>query len=153
MLRVACAALRHTPRCSSRHRLPLPHTVALGVGLPRDRTATPRRTARAPWLASAMAADAAADAGKATPRVLVPVAEGSEEIETVVVVDVLRRAKLDVTLASVELSTTVRCSRGVVLTADARLDDLLEKAMAGESPQCSPPCSPAVAAVASRRCC
>ena len=34
-----------------------------------------------------------------TTRVLVPLAEGFEEIETVTIVDVLRRAELDVTLA------------------------------------------------------
>jgi len=56
----------------------------------------------------------------ATKRVLVPVADGTEEIEVVTVVDVLRRAGADVTLASVEDDRAeVVCSRGVRLVADA----------------------------------
>lgn len=57
------------------------------------------------------------------PTALVPAAHGSEEIETVTLVDVLRRAGVDVTLASVERTLKVRCSRGVWLVADALLAD------------------------------
>ena len=57
-------------------------------------------------------------------RVLVPVAHGSEEIETVSIVDTLRRAGAQVTLASVEPELTVKCSRGVQLVADASLESV-----------------------------
>jgi 4-methyl-5(b-hydroxyethyl)-thiazole monophosphate biosynthesis len=58
------------------------------------------------------------------PVVLVPVADGSEEIETVCIVDTLRRAGVAVTLAAAGSDLAVTCSRGVRLLADARLDDL-----------------------------
>lgn len=57
-----------------------------------------------------------------TPRVLVPIAEGTEEIEAVTVIDVLRRAGAEVTVASVG-ALQVTASRGVKLVADQRLDD------------------------------
>ena len=50
-------------------------------------------------------------------KVLVPIADGSEEIEAVCLIDVLRRAGAQVTVASVnELHVTM--SRGVKLAAD-----------------------------------
>ncbi len=50
-------------------------------------------------------------------KVLVPIADGCEEIETACIVDVLRRAEADVTVASVgELQVTA--SRGMKLVAD-----------------------------------
>lgn len=57
-------------------------------------------------------------------KVLVPIANGTEEIEVVTIVDLLRRAHCEVTLASIEQSKTVVCSRGVVLTADILLDEI-----------------------------
>ncbi|WP_237057459.1 DJ-1 family glyoxalase III [Microbulbifer sediminum] len=54
-------------------------------------------------------------------RVLLPVADGSEEIEAVTIIDVLRRAGAQVTVASVMASETITASRGVVITADCRL--------------------------------
>jgi 4-methyl-5(b-hydroxyethyl)-thiazole monophosphate biosynthesis len=58
------------------------------------------------------------------PTVLVPVADGSEEIETVCIVDTLVRAGAAVTLASVEPGRLlVTCSRGVRLEADAHIAD------------------------------
>ena len=51
------------------------------------------------------------------PRVLVPVADGSEDIETVTIVDVLRRAGAEVTLASVD-GAWVTCAHGTRLAAD-----------------------------------
>ena len=44
---------------------------------------------------------------------LVFLAEGAEEMETVIVVDILRRAKVEVTLASLDDKTNVPCSRQV----------------------------------------
>jgi protein deglycase len=58
-------------------------------------------------------------------RVLVPVADGSEDIETVSVVDVLRRAAIDVTVASVEAGRLrVTLARGCKLEADATLAEV-----------------------------
>jgi 4-methyl-5(b-hydroxyethyl)-thiazole monophosphate biosynthesis len=45
------------------------------------------------------------------PKVLVPVANGSEEMEAVIIIDVLVRAGADVHVASVEDSNEVRDSR------------------------------------------
>lgn len=59
-----------------------------------------------------------------TKSALVLVANGSEEIETITVVDVLRRAGISVTLASVTDSTEVECSRKVKVVADAILSTL-----------------------------
>jgi protein deglycase len=58
-------------------------------------------------------------------KVLVPVANGTEELEAVTVIDVLRRAEIDVTVASVQ-NLQVKCSRGVNLVADKLLEDCLE---------------------------
>lgn len=55
-------------------------------------------------------------------KVLVPVADGCEEMEAVITIDVLVRAGADVTVASVD-SQTVRCSRGVKLQADVLIAD------------------------------
>lgn len=61
---------------------------------------------------------------KGAPKVLVPVAQGSEEIETVTIVDVLVRGGAKVTLAAVNSTTLqVSCSRGVNLVADAFMAD------------------------------
>lgn len=61
-------------------------------------------------------------------RVLVAAANGSEDLECVAAVDVLRRASLRVVVASVESSTALLLSRGTRLTADAVLDDLADSA-------------------------
>jgi 4-methyl-5(b-hydroxyethyl)-thiazole monophosphate biosynthesis len=58
------------------------------------------------------------------PQILVPVADGSEEIETVTIVDVLRRAGAAVTVASVTGHREVRCSRSVHLVADVLIADV-----------------------------
>ena len=56
-------------------------------------------------------------------KVLVLVADGTEEIEAVSIIDTLRRAEIEVSVASVSESLSVRCSRGVVIVADALLSD------------------------------
>lgn len=61
-----------------------------------------------------------------TPTALVPVAHGSESLETVTIVNVLRRAEVEVTLASIEPDLVVSGTRGVRLHADKRLLDTLE---------------------------
>jgi len=58
-------------------------------------------------------------------KVLVPVADGCEEIEAVTIIDVLRRAGADVTVASVgELRITA--SRGVRLVADTTIETCVD---------------------------
>lgn len=52
-------------------------------------------------------------------RVLIPLANGVEELEAVTIIDVLRRGKIDVTSAAIGDSLTVKGSRGVSLLADA----------------------------------
>ena len=62
-------------------------------------------------------------------RVLVPIADGTEEIEVVTVVDVLRRAGAEVVLASVEEERTeCVCSRGVRIVADCLVKDVTGRA-------------------------
>ena len=58
---------------------------------------------------------------------LVILAEGAEEMETVILVDILRRAKIDVTLASLTDTPNVTCSRQVVLVADCPLSTVQGK--------------------------
>lgn len=60
------------------------------------------------------------------PRILVPVADGNEEIEVVTIVDTLRRAACDVTVASVTGQRRIVCSRSVVLEADTLLSGLAD---------------------------
>lgn len=58
--------------------------------------------------------------------VLVAVAHGSESLETVTLVNLLRRAGLDVTVASIEASTQIEGTRGIRLIADALLVDVID---------------------------
>jgi 4-methyl-5(b-hydroxyethyl)-thiazole monophosphate biosynthesis len=57
--------------------------------------------------------------------VLVPIANGSEEMEAVIIADVLRRAQAEVTIASTEDKPQVVCSRGVQIVADKLIKDCL----------------------------
>jgi 4-methyl-5(b-hydroxyethyl)-thiazole monophosphate biosynthesis len=59
--------------------------------------------------------------------VLVPVADGTEELEAVAIIDVLRRAGAKVTVASVTGTRQITASRGVVIVADALIEDCTEK--------------------------
>jgi len=56
--------------------------------------------------------------------VLVPIANGCEEIETVSIIDTLRRAQCDVTVASIESSKIITASRGVKIEADILFPEL-----------------------------
>lgn len=56
-------------------------------------------------------------------RVLVPIAEDSEEIETVCITDVLVRAGAEVTVASVSTERQVKMSRGLKIVADCLIDE------------------------------
>ncbi len=59
--------------------------------------------------------------------VLVPIADGTEEMEAVTIIDVLRRAGAAVTVASVD-GMQVTASRGVKLTADTTIDRCAQQA-------------------------
>ncbi|XP_015512837.1 protein dj-1beta-like [Neodiprion virginianus] len=50
-------------------------------------------------------------------------AEGAEEMEAVITIDVLRRAGIAVTVASLDGSNVVTCSRGVKICPDEQLTD------------------------------
>lgn len=54
-------------------------------------------------------------------RVLVPLAEGFEELEAVTIIDMLRRAGIEVVVASLA-GNPVAGSHGIALSADATLD-------------------------------
>lgn len=56
-------------------------------------------------------------------QILVPIANGSEEMEALIIVDVLRRAKAQVVVASVDNSLEIVASRQVKLVADVLLED------------------------------
>lgn len=49
------------------------------------------------------------------PRALVAISEGSEELEAIGVIDILRRGKVEVTVASVDRTKTVKCARGCTI--------------------------------------
>lgn len=55
--------------------------------------------------------------------VLVPVADGTEELEAVAIVDILRRAGAIVTMASVSGNRQITASRGVVISADCLIEE------------------------------
>jgi 4-methyl-5(b-hydroxyethyl)-thiazole monophosphate biosynthesis len=57
-------------------------------------------------------------------RVLIPLAPGCEELEAVTLIDLLRRAGIEVVTASLEPGP-VHCSRGTRLLADLTLDEVL----------------------------
>lgn len=58
---------------------------------------------------------------KRTPRALVILAEGAEEMEATITVDVLRRAEVEVVLAGLDGLDPVRCSRGLRIVPDTSL--------------------------------
>ena len=57
-------------------------------------------------------------------KALVFLAEGAEEMETVITVDILRRAGIDVTLAGLNGDMPVNCSRQVKILPDISLDSI-----------------------------
>ncbi|MFC4260281.1 DJ-1 family glyoxalase III [Marinobacter lacisalsi] len=57
---------------------------------------------------------------------LVPIADGSEDIEAVTIIDVLRRAQVEVTVASVHEHLAITASRRTHITADALLQDCVD---------------------------
>ncbi len=61
-----------------------------------------------------------------TPRVLVPLAQGCEELEAVTIIDLLRRANIEVITASLT-DKPVHCARQTVIIADTTLDKVMEQ--------------------------
>lgn len=61
-------------------------------------------------------------------HVLIPIADGTEEIEAVCMIDTLRRAGISVTVASVMPTLEITASRGVKITADTLITDCTDKA-------------------------
>lgn len=58
-------------------------------------------------------------------KVLVPIADGSEELEAVCIIDILRRAGAEVTVASVD-GLQVTASRGVKLVTERLIADCMD---------------------------
>lgn len=58
---------------------------------------------------------------------LVPIADGSEDIEAVTIIDILRRAHVEVTVASVHEHLAITASRGTRIVADALLQDCVDQ--------------------------
>ncbi|MEY3219074.1 MAG: hypothetical protein RIT27_431 [Pseudomonadota bacterium] len=60
------------------------------------------------------------------PKVLVPLAQGCEELEAVTIIDLLRRANIEVISAGLD-DKPVKASRGVVLIPDTTLDSIINE--------------------------
>lgn len=58
-------------------------------------------------------------------KVLIPLATGCEELEAVTIIDLLRRAEINVITASLTEQRQVKASRGVELVADATLESVM----------------------------
>ena len=57
------------------------------------------------------------------PTALIPTADGFEEIELVSIVDILRRADVSVTVASIANSLTIKGGHGISLICDKFLEN------------------------------
>ncbi|MDZ4264067.1 MAG: DJ-1 family glyoxalase III [Pseudomonadota bacterium] len=61
------------------------------------------------------------------PNILIPLAQGCEELEAVTLIDLLRRAQFNVVSAGLESTvTTIKASRGTLLVPDTTLDEALK---------------------------
>lgn len=60
-------------------------------------------------------------------KVLVPLAQGCEELEAVTIIDLFVRAGIEVVTASLDDQDLIHCSRGVVLQAQTSLAEVLNE--------------------------
>ena len=60
------------------------------------------------------------------PRVLIPLAQGCEELEAITIIDLLRRANIEVVTAGLD-AQPVKASRGVTLVPDSTLDAVMQQ--------------------------
>ncbi|EMH77660.1 DJ-1/PfpI family protein [Entamoeba histolytica HM-1:IMSS-B] len=60
-------------------------------------------------------------------KALVVIANGSEELEAVTIIDILARAKIQVTTATINSNLETACSRGVKIMADKFLSECNEQ--------------------------
>jgi 4-methyl-5(b-hydroxyethyl)-thiazole monophosphate biosynthesis len=63
-------------------------------------------------------------------KVLMPLAQGCEELEAVTIIDLLVRAGVDVITASLDDNKVITCSRGVQLVAQVTLESILNESFA-----------------------
>ena len=103
---------RHAQRCDLR--------LAVTVAFPRVQRHSRRTIAVRSCSPIVMASSA-------EKTVLVPLGNGTEEMEAVTIIDVFRRAGAKVTVASVESDLTVTCSRDVKITADELISQATQK--------------------------
>ncbi|MHC8413173.1 DJ-1 family glyoxalase III [Pseudomonas sp. Hz4] len=61
-------------------------------------------------------------------RALITLAEGIDDLQSVTLIDVLRRAKVELVVASIERRRMLTCARGTRVTSDAMLVDVLAQA-------------------------
>ena len=97
-------------------------------GIPRTLSSSAfMELARAP-VARALISSAAGIAAAPTKHVLLPIANGTEEIEAVTIIDTLVRGGIKVTVATVHKdSLQVICSRGVKLIVDCHIEACSEQ--------------------------
>ncbi|XP_062182823.1 protein DJ-1 homolog B-like [Phragmites australis] len=62
-----------------------------------------------------------------TPKVLIPLANANEEMEVIMIIDALRRAKADVVVASVEDKVEIVARYGMRIVTDMVLDDAADQ--------------------------
>lgn len=60
-------------------------------------------------------------------KVLVPLAQGCEELEAVTLIDLLVRAEIEVVTVSLDNNHLITCSRGVVIQAQTSLESVLDQ--------------------------
>ncbi|GAB2231025.1 hypothetical protein Droror1_Dr00027312 [Drosera rotundifolia] len=108
-------------------RHPIPHQSSL-ISLTRHPTAFTRIHPLTRPIISfpSISASSSSTMASTTKKVLVPVANGSEPLEAVIMIDVLRRAGADVTVASVEKGLVVDACHGVKIVADGLIHEFAE---------------------------
>lgn len=100
-----------------------PFSIAVsGVSLKPLTSLTPPRCTPNPTIS--ISASPPTDANATTPKkVLLPIGFGTEEMEAVILIHVLRRAGAHVTVASVEPHLQVEAAGGTKLVADTSISD------------------------------